>query len=232
MDGEPDDQLSPDMEVWTYRISGAERCDELMHLLSDEETARHGRFLFEKNRREFLCAHSLLRLALSRYAGGEPRAWEFETAQWGKPYLRGAKDLQFNISHTEGFVACAIARGHEVGVDVERVERSVEVVEIAGRFFADEEAKYIESLAAEQQQEAFFRIWTLKEAYIKGCGRGFDLPLKDFWFELRDEGVRLSPPGDWTFWEFTPASGYRMAVAARGESKLRLRDGAALFDAT
>lgn len=183
------------IDVWTYAITGAERCEELVPVLSAEEVGRYERYHFERNRREFLCAHALLRRALSREAGGAPEAWTFGTGEWGKPFLVGAEELEFNLSHTNGFVSCAIARGVEVGVDVERVDRSVEAVDIARRFFADEEWKYIEGLPEGLQRDAFFRIWTLKEAYVKACGRGFDLPLRDFWFELR--GGSASDAGGW-----------------------------------
>jgi 4'-phosphopantetheinyl transferase len=229
MDGQPDAELSAaeDIDVWTYRISGGERCEELLGMLSAGERERYGRFHFERHRREFVCAHALLRLALSRRAGGEPGKWEFAVGRWGKPYLAGADGWQFNLSHTEGLVACAIARGCEVGVDVERVDRAVEAVEIARRFFADAEVRQIE-----REPEAFFRIWTLKEAYVKACGRGFDLPLREFWFELGEgEGeARVSSEGAWRFWEFEPGDGYRMAVAALGKAGgVKLWDGGELL---
>jgi 4'-phosphopantetheinyl transferase len=230
VDGKPDDELRVD--VWTYRISGVERCEGLLELLSGPERERYRRFHFPKHRREFLCAHALLRLALSRYAGGNPGKWEFARGQWGKPYVTGAEQLHFNLSHTEGLVACAITGGCEVGVDVERVDRAVDASNIARRFFADEESQYIESLAGDRQRDAFFRIWTLKEAYVKASGRGFDLPLREFWFELSNGQIRVTPAGDWKFWESEPADGYRMAVAALGKAtglELRSLDGAELL---
>lgn len=220
------------LDVWTYRISGTERPEDLLALLSPGERQRYERFHFERHRREYLCAHALLRLALSKHAGTPPHRWEFATGQWGKPYLTDSPELKFNLSHTESFVACAIAEKCEVGIDAEKVDRTVSATDIARRFFADAEVRQIEALPAHSQRDAFFRIWTLKEAYVKACGRGFDLPLREFWFEIGKGAVRVTPTGEWKFWEHEPAEGYRMAVAALGDVtalEIELLDGRELL---
>ncbi len=180
-------------------------------------------FHFERNRREFLYAHAIKRLALSCHNGKDPRSWAFRTGPFGKPYTDG---LEFNLSHTAGFVACAVSDESEVGVDVERVDRKVEAVSIARRFFADEEVRQIDLPDEARARDAFFRIWTLKEAYVKALGRGFDLPLKEFSFLLGDAGTVRGPAG-WTFWEFTLGEEYRMALAGKDAEAL-LRDARGL----
>ncbi|MGN0204059.1 MAG: 4'-phosphopantetheinyl transferase family protein [Coprococcus sp.] len=84
----------------------------------------------------------------------------------GKPYLSNRPDIHFNLSHTAGLVACAVG-SRPVGIDVEKIRpfpRSVL------RKLTEKERIYIQS--AEQQDEAFMRVWTMKEACIKLTGEG------------------------------------------------------------
>ncbi len=92
-------------------------------------------------------------------------------------------DLRFNISHTDGLIACAVTIGREVGVDVEHVGRRL-THDVAGRFFAPREVADLRALPDDEQQRVFFDYWTLKEAYIKARGFGLALPLGDFAFKL------------------------------------------------
>lgn len=219
------------VDVWIYRISGSENVTALNEILSEEERRRMNQFVFERNRREFLCAHALVRLALSQYRDVAPRDWDFGTGTWGKPFVTNESGCQFNLSHTIGLVACAVTQTCEVGVDVEKIDRQVAAAEIAQRFFSEPEARYIESLHEELRRDAFFRIWTLKEAYIKVCGRGFSLPLGEFGFDLRNDGVRVWPSSNWEFSEFQVEEEYQMAVATMGPGAgaAVLRDGGALL---
>ena len=93
-------------------------------------------------------------------------------------------DLRFNISHTDGLIACAVTIGREVGVDVEHINRHL-THDVADRFFAPREVADLQSLPDEEQQRVFFDYWTLKEAYIKARGFGLALPLGDFAFTLQ-----------------------------------------------
>ena len=92
-------------------------------------------------------------------------------------------DLRFNLSHTDGLIACAVTIGREVGVDVEHIQRRL-THDVAGRFFAPREVDDLKALPEDEQQRVFFDYWTLKEAYIKARGFGLALPLGDFAFTL------------------------------------------------
>ena len=155
-------------------------------LLTPEERRRHDRFLQEKDRCQFLLGKVLVRTALSRYYPQAPQAWTFATNRFGKPVVANAlagRIPRFNLSHTEGLVACVLARDFEVGIDVENVGRSVNL-DIARRFFAPAEVAYLEKAAEDEQQRIFFLFWTLKEAYVKARGMGLSLPLEQFAFWL------------------------------------------------
>ncbi len=92
----------------------------------------------------------------------------------GRPYLESS-EVDFNISHSEGFVAVAIGDGR-VGIDLQAVNFSFDPVALADRFFAPEEAAAV--AADENKPELFFRLWTQKEALGKAMGGGLRATLR------------------------------------------------------
>lgn len=194
-------------------------------LMTPEESARHRRFMFERNRNEFLLTRALARTVLSRYADVPPRDWRFAAGSHGKPDISSPSVpwLRFNLSNTEGLVACAVARDLELGVDVENIERSGETVDIADRFFAPLEVAELRSLPAHAQRDRFFDYWTLKESYIKARGLGLSIPLDQFAFLLGNPGPiriqidpRLEDDGEsWQFTQLAPTPHHKVAVGVR-----------------
>lgn len=153
----------------------------LLALLSADERARHGRLHFARDRAAFLMAHALLRSLLSEQIGGEPASHRFEAGPHGKPALAPAVPaLDFNLSHTNGLVACALAWHAAVGVDVEHCSRKADLDGVGRRVFSAAEQAALAALPVEAQADRFFEYWTLKEAYMKGRGLGFALPPASF----------------------------------------------------
>lgn len=195
-------------------------------VLSAEERARRDRFVFDRDRRDFVAAHALARRMLARYAETSPEDWQFDTDTHGKPSVvagqAGMPPLVFNLSHTHGLVACAVARGTSLGIDVERVDRMTMGPEIAARYFAAAEIRMLDAHAPEEYAGRFIELWTLKEAYIKAVGTGLAHPLDSFAFAFEGEsGLRFAaPPGvaasDWQFLLAAPTANYRLAIAVSG----------------
>lgn len=191
--------------------------------LSLEERARHDRFVFEPDRRDFAVAHALLRRSLSALGDRAPHEWTYRAGRHGKPALSAdaaaRTRLSFNLSHTRGLVACAVTREAEVGIDVEAIDRRVEVLELADRFFSQAEATDLQRCAEEDRRARFVEIWTLKEAYLKALGHGLSRPLHEFAFGFGarsslhfDDGSAV-PPSTWGFALFAPSDRHRMAIA-------------------
>ena len=102
--------------LFTAAIEEAAEADvpALLAALSADERARAARFVFPRDRRIYAAAHGLLRSGLSAVAGLQD--WQFRAGPWGKPELDGGPEgLTFNLSHTEGRVAVALARGQDSG---------------------------------------------------------------------------------------------------------------------
>ena len=178
-------------------------------LLSDEERHREKRFQFDTNRRQFLFAHGLLRVVLSQYLQCVPSELKFSRNFYGKPTLAYPEvpELEFNISHTSGLAVCAVGRSCHVGVDIEQSGRKVDELALARRYFSQSEFELLESATALNRRPLFYRLWTLKEAYIKARGIGLSIPLADFSFEFPlDQSPTISfaraikdSPNNWHF---------------------------------
>lgn len=87
----------------------------------------------------------------------------------GKPYFLYNDTLHFSISHTNSHIAIAL-HDKEIGIDIENTRKCN--LNLAKRYFHQEEYNYLSSLPQEEQDEAFTKIWTLKEAYLKCTGQG------------------------------------------------------------
>jgi 4'-phosphopantetheinyl transferase len=217
------------IHLWQYAIGKtpvAEHLAYAMTLLSDAEKQRCAAFYFEKHRTEYALSHAVLRLVLAEYAPVNPHEWRFSTGPWGKPAIAAPvldPPLWFNLSHTDGFVACVTGRVRELGVDVENLNRITSCTEIAEHSFAAPELEYLNNLPPVLQRDAFFRIWTLKEAYMKAEGKGLAIPLNSFYFrfpsgnhpKVRLETTSETRPDGWDFFEFQPSPCYRISIGAR-----------------
>ena len=200
-------------------------------LLDEQETARLLRLRLERVRRQFLLSRALVRTTLSRYADIAPNEWRFCHNEYGRPDIDpdlNPHQIQFNLSHCDALIACAVTRQRAIGVDVENITRNTSTVAIAQRFFSAQECRALQALPAHAQHERFFDYWTLKESYIKARGMGLALPLGGFSFDLQDPRIiRISfndkindNPRRWRFWLLRPHPDQRLALCLEDHQHL------------
>ena len=237
LDDLPIDRVDVDLVV-TARVDVSAHEQAYRQLLTPDENERMARFVFERDRQQFLITRALVRTTLSRYADVEPADWRFIANEFGRPEVLdrppGVEDFRFNLSHTDGLIACAVTVAREVGVDVENTNRDV-THDVAGRFFAPREVADLRALPEADQHRVFFDYWTLKEAYIKARGLGLSLPLADFAFCLQPPApptIAFEPalnddPASWQFFQATPTPTHRLGLAVRrhgDDLPIRLRE--------
>lgn len=138
---------------------------------------------FYEDRLLSLGAGLLLDYGLQRYGLRECDA-KISCKANRKPYLTQHLDICFNLSHS-GTIALAAFGERELGCDVERIGKAD--LKVASRFFAAGEQQYLESISSpEEKNTAFYRLWTLKESFIKATGAGVRMPLPGFCIHLDD----------------------------------------------
>jgi 4'-phosphopantetheinyl transferase len=174
------------------------------------------RFKFPSGRAQSLGVGLLLRLAC-REAGIAGADENVVLGENGKPSFRDVPDVHFNLSHSKTRVMCVISPC-EVGCDVEYVR--VGRWRLAERFFKESETRWIHSFPeGEEQDEAFCRLWTLKECYMKVTGRGMALSPDKFTLSVTSEGILLDHDGprpEYAFREISRNDGFRYAFCLKG----------------
>ena len=125
---------------------------------------------------------ALWRLAKKR--GLAKQSLLVERTETGKPYFSDPRLPAFSISHSGALCVAVLCEraGASVGVDVQAVDDRRHTERIAERFFTPEEQRLCAS-----DTEAFFRLWTQKEAEAKRSGTGLASVLSD---------TQAPPPAD------------------------------------
>jgi 4'-phosphopantetheinyl transferase len=190
-------------------------------VLSPDETARAERFKFDVHRNRFIAARTILRRLLSQYLNHAPDSLQFEYTSYGKPYLPHSS-IFFNLSHANEWALYAISLEEKTGVDIEHVKPDRDMENIAARFFSNTENQWLKKIPEDKKQEAFFRIWTCKEAFIKAIGEGLSFPLKDFDVAIVDHSARIVSINQnekeaalWSCVALDPVENYTAALAIR-----------------
>ena len=225
------------VDLWWVTIDDytPARGAELLTLLNVDERCRYDAFKVSSAQTQFLAARALLRTTLSRYRALKPKDWYFTLNAYGRPYIanrQNAENLYFSVSHTDGMVACAVAHFDEFGIDIEGLDRQIDVPEMATNVLTPSEIKQLNDLPEDKRSETFILFWTLKEAYIKARSMGLTLPMTGVSFDLTGEKLRaqfsgaiIDDPKRWTFQHFRPTPRYGISISAappEGKFKLQL----------
>lgn len=133
--------------------------------------------------------HSLLKRELARYLSLSVDNIVISKDDKGCPYIEGMNNIFVSLSHSGGTVMCAFA-DTSIGVDIELVKKRRKSVE--RRVLTDGEISLVDS--AEDEDKAFFTLWTLKESYLKAIGTGFSDNAKEVEFFSLDSPIKSNKP--------------------------------------
>lgn len=158
---------SDEVDVWHVGLSKGHHAS----ILSPDEQIRAARYRFDNHRQWFIACRAALREILGGYLGISPEQVIFSYGSHGKPYV-AQSEFRFNVSHSEDEALIAVARGREVGIDLERPDARLNVEQLAAEFLAAGERAFVQSPPNGKRREAFFSCWTRKEAWAKALGAG------------------------------------------------------------
>ncbi|MBW4695775.1 MAG: 4'-phosphopantetheinyl transferase superfamily protein [Lyngbya sp. HA4199-MV5] len=197
--------------------------EQFAQTLSVDEHARADRFRFSRDAHRFIVSRGILRALLGRYLQLPPDQIQFSYSDRGKPSLANpstAVELTFNLSHSEDWMVCAIARGCRVGIDLEAIHPVPNLADLTQRFFSPREHAVIHTLSDERRLRSFFQHWTCKEALLKATGDGL-MSLSTIAVCIEDDQATLvswshavQPVGPWRLQLFAPAPNCVAAIAA------------------
>ncbi|KOX20769.1 hypothetical protein ADL06_26935 [Streptomyces sp. NRRL F-6491] len=119
---------------------------------------------------EHLASRTLLRFLL-REVGEDAGDGPVAALPGGRPYLPGRPGLGVSLSHSSGWVAAAVGRGRDVGVDVQ-VPAAVGD-RLLRLCCAPGDADVLAALPEEARRSGFARVFAVQEACVKAVGKGF-----------------------------------------------------------
>jgi len=185
-----------------WQISG-------LHLLSKDENERAQKF--KRGMDDYINTRIFIRKILSPYINKSPEDLIFDLNPYGKPFLRHS-DIQFNLSHSKQWAALAVGKNCELGIDVESTSARHSTLDIAKHYFHPDEISQLERMTShEEKQDYFFRLWTLKESFVKGLGTGISTGLDKMNFTIDHKqaisadfspDLQLKNPQDWHFFQY------------------------------
>jgi len=214
-----------EVHTWLLPLTCEKRnISQLERLLSPEERVRADRLRTDVARDRFVAGRGALRKTLARYLGCEPAEIGLTAGAFGKPRLAGTAEdegLCFSLAHAGDLMLIAVTVDSAIGVDLEQLREEVEFRQIAQQFFSRRERDELFSLPHDLQLTAFYRCWTRKEAYLKGCGTGFSQPpdrfdvslLPDIPPALLEDRTLPANPSPWHLMDIPAPDGYCAAVA-------------------
>jgi 4'-phosphopantetheinyl transferase len=207
----PSNPEAPSTRLWL--VDGRHLQDDLIDglraQLSTEEAQRTARFQRPERQRQYLLGRLLLRHAVGRTTGVPPSSISTLDRPGAAPLLilpDGVPQPGFSLSHSRHWIACAAGFDAALGLDVEVVDAERDVVALSETGFHPDEHAWLLRQTETERVDAFYRLWTLKEALFKllsNCGEqqrtpvvvvhdGQVLSQDEAWFAARLKHPELS----------------------------------------
>ena len=150
----------------------------LSELFPEWRAAEIRRYRMKEDRIRSAWAELLLRAALEETCGISRTEQRILRRKDGKPYVSGKSAAggntggpEISLSHSGPWAAASIGPAPH-GIDVE-VPRNPEMIPgLADRWFLPAEAEALRKAPETERVELFFRLWTVKESFLKMTGTG------------------------------------------------------------
>jgi len=190
------------LQIGTETITPGQR-ELLLSLLPEGDVHKLQGFYHDKDRRLALGSLLLQRAATSWVLGQRFKDILIQRTQpYNKPYVEAAgtrlPGWNYNVSHHGDWVVLASEPSGTVGTDVVCLQdrpfqamTASEYIDLFRRHLTPAERDGLEGLAPKgetAQYRAFFRVWAMKEAYIKALGVGLSFPIRRLECSILDVG--------------------------------------------
>jgi len=167
----------PTLELWLVDLAGAapalQRLEREVPRLGAAERGAILAHAHALERQRRFSAHVALRVLIERVAGDSARGKDLARPAAGKPRLVGqAAEVGFSLAHAEDCALIGVARGNEIGVDLE-VVRSVALAPLRRQLILRAAAALSPMPLIEAPADAaFIQAWVRLEALAKASGEG------------------------------------------------------------
>ena len=183
-------------------------------------------------------AKKRLKALLALYAGTNGNEVNLSYGLNGKPLWKDFPEIQFSVTHSKHAFALAFIKHSRVGIDLEDLNRSMDMKALAKFLFSENELQKFYSTDEKFHSEQLLNAWTRKEAFVKASGRGMSFPLHQLEVSFKmDEAVTVQATQwavreklEWHLHSFDLEPAYRGAVAVQGRVDLVEVRNVALHD--
>lgn len=197
--------------------------EKAFRIVSDEEKERFRLYRNEEDAENYIVGKYLLRTELEKITGIKAEKLSFSNDLYGRPYLMNPIDgkLDFNVSHSNKYVTLAINTNGRIGIDIEK--NGLLDLEIMGETLNDKDLDFIGNRGDNKGSLGrFYKLWTLKESFVKALGCGLRYPVKRLSFDFNESGsIHMEGNNDsdkWKFETFEIDGQYQLSVCIQNAS--------------
>jgi len=171
------------VDIWYFNSLKRDKCilhNFLYTVLTDEEIKDINRYNFFYDRETHLFSRGILKVILSKYIKVSSRNINLIKTRYGKLELnkeQNVNNIKFNVSHSKDLIVIAVIKDVKIGVDVEYVDEELNFKDLISNICSSQEVNRYCCLITNRE---FFKLWTKKEAFVKGTGAGLSRNLKSF----------------------------------------------------
>jgi 4'-phosphopantetheinyl transferase len=212
------------IDLWQFSLdAGPKAANAAVAVLCRDERAQFRQFENASLAAAFAIRRAARRIILASYLGIELEDVATCDTAYGKPELSGTPPaLYFNASHSRECGILAVTRRFPLGADIEHL-RPIDTLALAARILSPTERLEFDTVAQVERGSCMFRVWTAKEALVKGIGTGLDLrslplislPLTpaEVW-RPAGLGGRMNVHGHWQVISLAPRQDHFISLAA------------------
>jgi 4'-phosphopantetheinyl transferase len=194
-----------EVHIWSHVLTDSDPFrPHARFVLSTEELTKADAFHFEKDKRLYESGHVFIRRVISRYTGIEPSNLEIISTENHKPVLGNAPfKISFNITHSENIIMLAVGFDVDVGVDAEFIMDDFDTDGFVKSNYHPNERVVFQKLNDQNQTDFFYKIWTLKEAFLKLTGEGINAHLSKIDFSGEKASIKYSKGEPKNLWLYS-----------------------------
>ena len=224
-------KLGNEIHVWLAELDQPQNVvDRFLGYLNWNEKKRISKFKTETLKKKQIVSKGLLKLLIAKYLNTEPQTVEFESNEYGKPFISPAINpinLKFNISHSNRLGLYAFTTDHALGVDVEKIQELENIYDLVDLCMSDFEKRWFLKLSPGIKTDVFYKFWTVKEAFIKAVGTGFSFPLANVELKIKSKNKcelykisdSVNSARQWRLFTFSPKLNYVASLITKASKK-------------
>lgn len=158
-------------------INNFDGMNKIEKYLTVDEKIKRGKYFYKINKKCYVISHGTVNYIYSKWLRLGVEDLPFNKGIFLKPHIENEYQIQYNITHSKDLLVIGLSK-YSIGVDVEYIDRNIDYEDIVSMCFHKKEKELIQ-----KDLNLFYRVWVMKESYLKLIGEGLNRPLNSFYIE-------------------------------------------------